>query len=136
MEAATASINAGFVLSGLIIGAVFGFILQRGQFCMNAAFRDTLFMKDFTMFRAYLIALVIMVIGANILEEMGVIVLKRQTLYPLANIMGGVHVRHRDGSGRGMRKRHTLQDRRRPAFCMGCGLRFFYGHRSNSKRYS
>jgi len=89
MEAATASVTAGFILSGLIIGAVFGFILQRGQFCMNSAFRDTLFMKDFTMFRAYLTALVIMVIGANILEEMGAIVLKRQTLYPLANIIGG-----------------------------------------------
>jgi uncharacterized membrane protein YedE/YeeE len=89
MEAATASVTPGFVLSGLIIGVVFGFILQRGQFCMNAAFRDTLFMKDFTLFRAYLIALVIMVIGANILEGMGAIVLKRQTFYPLANTIGG-----------------------------------------------
>lgn len=89
MEAATASVTPGFVLSGLIVGIVFGFILQRGQFCMNSAFRDTIFMKDFTMFRAYLIALVIMVVGANILEDMGTIVLKRQTLYPLANIIGG-----------------------------------------------
>ncbi|MCL5023459.1 MAG: YeeE/YedE family protein [Nitrospirae bacterium] len=89
MEPATASVTPGFVLSGLIIGVVFGFILQRGQFCMNAAFRDTIFMKDFTMFRAYLIALVIMVIGANILQDMGAIVLKRQTFYPLANTIGG-----------------------------------------------
>lgn len=89
MEAATAGVTPGFVLSGLIVGVVFGFILQRGQFCMNSAFRDTLFIKDFTMFRAYLIALVIMVVGANILEDMGTIVLKRQTFYPLANIIGG-----------------------------------------------
>lgn len=89
MEAATASVTTGFVLSGLIVGVVFGFILQRGQFCMNSAFRDTIFIKDLTMFRAYLIALVIMIVGANILEDMGTIVLKRQTLYPLANIIGG-----------------------------------------------
>jgi uncharacterized membrane protein YedE/YeeE len=89
MEAATASVTPGFVLSGLIIGVVFGFILQRGQFCMNSAFRDAIFMKDFNMFRAYLIALVIMVIGANILEGLGMVVLKRQTFYPLANIIGG-----------------------------------------------
>lgn len=56
---------------------------------MNSAFRDTLFIKDFTMFRAYLIALVIMIVGANILEDMGTIVLKRQSFYPLANIIGG-----------------------------------------------
>jgi uncharacterized membrane protein YedE/YeeE len=89
MEAATAIVIPGFVLSGLIVGVVLGFILQRGQFCMNSAFRDTIFMKDFTMFRAYLIALVIMVIGANIFEDAGMIVLKRQTFYPLANIIGG-----------------------------------------------
>jgi uncharacterized membrane protein YedE/YeeE len=89
MEAVTVGVTPGFVLSGLIVGVVFGFILQRGQFCMNSAFRDTIFMKDFTMLRAYLIALVIMVIGANILEDMGTIILKRQTFYPLANIIGG-----------------------------------------------
>lgn len=89
MDAATASVTPGFVLSGLIVGVVFGFILQRGQFCMNSAFRDTIFMKDLTMLRAYLIALGIMVVGANILDDMGSIVLKRQTFYPLANTIGG-----------------------------------------------
>jgi uncharacterized membrane protein YedE/YeeE len=89
MDAGTASVTPGFVLSGLTVGVLFGFILQRGQFCMNSAFRDTIFMKDFTMFRAYLIALVIMIIGANMLEDIGTIVLKRQTFYPLANIIGG-----------------------------------------------
>ncbi len=89
METAAAGVTPGFVLSGLIVGFVLGLILQRGQFCMNSAFRDTIFMKDFTMLRAYLIALVIMIIGANILEDMGAIVLERQTFYPLANILGG-----------------------------------------------
>ena len=89
MEAVTAGVTPGFVLTALIVGVVLGFILQRGQFCMNSAFRDAIFMRDFTMFRAYLIALVIMVIGANILGDTGMVVLKRQTFYPLANIIGG-----------------------------------------------
>lgn len=89
MEAAATSVTPGFVLSGLVIGVAFGFILQRGQFCMNSAFRDTIFMKDLAMFRAYLIALVIMIIGAHLLEDMGTIVLERQTFYPLANLVGG-----------------------------------------------
>jgi uncharacterized protein len=89
MEAATASVTPGFIFSGLMVGLVFGFILQRGQFCMNSAFRDTIFMKDFTLLRAYLVALVIMIIGANLLDDMGLITLKNQTFYPIANIAGG-----------------------------------------------
>ncbi|MDH4231370.1 MAG: YeeE/YedE family protein [Nitrospirota bacterium] len=89
METAAESISLGFIISGLVVGALFGFILQRGRFCMNSAFRDTIFIKDFTVFRAYLIALVIMIVGANLLNDMGIIHLKAQSFYPLANIIGG-----------------------------------------------
>ncbi len=89
MENATESVSIVFIISGLLVGGVFGFILQRGRFCMNSAFRDTIFMKDYTMFRAYLIALIIMIIGANILADMGRMTLRAQTFYPLANIIGG-----------------------------------------------
>lgn len=89
METATESISLGFIFSGLIVGGLFGFILQRGRFCMNSAFRDTIFIKEFAIFRAYLIALVIMIIGSNILNDMGIINLKSQSFYPLANIIGG-----------------------------------------------
>jgi uncharacterized protein len=89
MDSATAGITPGFIISGLTVGLIFGFILQRGQFCMNSAFRDSIFIRDFTLFRAYLIALAIMIIGANLLEDMGMLILRRQTFYPAANIMGG-----------------------------------------------
>lgn len=82
-------VTFGFIVSGLLVGILFGFILQRGRFCMNSAFRDTIFIKDFTLFRAFLLALLIMIIGANLLEDIGVLSLKRQTFYPLANIIGG-----------------------------------------------
>jgi hypothetical protein len=83
------SVSFLFVVSALLIGGAFGFILQRGRFCMNTAFRDTIFIKDFTMFRAYLIALSVMIIGSNILNDAGLIHLQAQTFYPLANIIGG-----------------------------------------------
>ncbi len=89
MESAAQGVSLGFIVSGLIIGGLIGFILQRGRFCMNTAFRDTIFIKDLTMFRAYLIALVIMIIGSNILNDMGIIHLQAQTFYPFANIIGG-----------------------------------------------
>lgn len=78
------------IISGLLIGVFFGFVLQRGRFCVNTAFRDTIFMKDFTMFRAYILALIVIAIGANLLEDLGYIyMLRRQTFAPVANILGG-----------------------------------------------
>jgi uncharacterized membrane protein YedE/YeeE len=78
------------IASGIIIGFLFGFILQRGRFCVNSAFRDVIFVKDFELFRAYIIALIIMIVGANLLEEMGYIfTLRRQVFAPVGNILGG-----------------------------------------------
>ena len=82
-------ITFGFIISGLLIGLAIGFVLQRGRFCMNTAFRDTIFIQDLTLFRGYLIALVIMIIGANLLKDMGVMRLYPQPFYPVANIFGG-----------------------------------------------
>ncbi len=91
MEAALEleSVTVGFIISGLIVGGLIGFILQRGRFCMNSAFRDTIFIKDFTMFHAYLLALVVMLIGSQAANDLGLIHLKAQSFYPLANIIGG-----------------------------------------------
>jgi len=89
MERAVESVTIGFILSGLIVGGLFGFILQRGRFCMNSAFRDIIFIKDFTLFHAYLIALMVMLVGSNLLDDAGIIHLKAQSFYPLANIIGG-----------------------------------------------
>lgn len=82
-------ITFGFVASGLLLGLAIGFVLQRGRFCMNTAFRDTIFIQDFTLFRGFLIALIIMIVGANILNDMGIIKLAVQPFWPLANIIGG-----------------------------------------------
>lgn len=92
--------TAAFVISGLLIGGAFGFVLQRGRFCMNSAYREVLF-GDYTLFRAYLLAVVITMIGANLIEDLGwlrrvneagVVVigqLERQAFLPWANMVGG-----------------------------------------------
>ncbi len=89
-----------FIVSGLLIGAAFGFALQRGRFCVNSAFREVLF-QDYTMLRAYLLAVAVTMIGANLIEDMGWIQhvneagvmapveLYRQGFAPFANIIGG-----------------------------------------------
>lgn len=89
-----------FIVSGLLIGAAFGFALQRGRFCVNSAFREVLF-QDYTMLRAYLLAVAVTMIGANFIEDMGWIqhvnelgamapvALYRQGFAPFANVIGG-----------------------------------------------
>lgn len=91
--------TVAFVITGLLIGAAFGFVLQRGRFCVNSAFREILF-QDYTMLRAYLLAVAVTMIGANLLEDMGWLghveegafvtgTLYRQAFVPWANIVGG-----------------------------------------------
>ncbi|TAN41358.1 MAG: YeeE/YedE family protein [Nitrospirae bacterium] len=83
------SVSLAFIVSGLLCGGLMGLVLQRGRFCMNSAFRDIIFIKEYNLFQAYLIALIVMLIGSNALADMGIIHLKAQTFYPLANIIGG-----------------------------------------------
>ena len=58
-------------LLGLGVGILFGYILQRGRFCMYTAFRDILLIKDLTLFKAYLLALTIQVVLIHLFEELG-----------------------------------------------------------------
>ena len=86
--------HASFMVlaSGLLVGIIFGFVLQRGRYCMNSAFRDIIFLDDFTLFRSYLLALIIAIIGANLLEDfgfMGDFGLRRQSFNVIANMVGG-----------------------------------------------
>ncbi len=78
------------VISGLLVGIITGWVLQRGRYCMNSAFRDVIFINDLTLFKAYILALIVVTIGANLLEDLGVIEeLRRQAFLPVANIIGG-----------------------------------------------
>ncbi len=79
-----------FVLSAVIVGLGVGWVLQRGRICMNSAFRDIIFISDLTVFRAYVLALIVAIVGTNLLEDLGLIKeLNRQAFAPLANVIGG-----------------------------------------------
>jgi uncharacterized membrane protein YedE/YeeE len=89
-------------LTAVALGLALGFVLQRGRFCLNSAFRDIIFIKDFTLFRSYLLCVVVALVGTNVLEDAGLIMsfdhetgrlvsttLLRQNFVPVANILGG-----------------------------------------------
>ena len=78
------------ILSGLLVGVLFGFALQRGRFCMNSAFRDIILGRDFTLFKALSVAILVEMIGFSILAVTGVVTLAPKPLMWGANIVGGL----------------------------------------------
>jgi uncharacterized protein len=81
--------NWPLIISGLGVGIIFGYTLQHGRFCMNTAFREVLLSRDFTVFRIYILALLILIIGANGLAVAGILKLRSIPFTWLANVLGG-----------------------------------------------
>jgi uncharacterized membrane protein YedE/YeeE len=82
-------IETSLMISGLIVGGIFGFVLQRGRFCMNSAFRDIILMKEYTLLKAVALAIVVQMIGFHLMATMGYIELYPKTLFWGAMIFGG-----------------------------------------------
>ena len=78
------------ILSGLVVGVLFGFALQRGRFCMNSAFRDIVLAKEYTLFKAVSAAILLEMVGFSILAMTGVIALNPKPLMWGANVVGGL----------------------------------------------
>ena len=78
------------LVAGLIIGAIFGFILQRGRFCMNSAFRDILLLKDYKLAKAVTVSLAVLMVGFAIFAFGGIITLSPKPFKPIAAIVGGL----------------------------------------------
>ncbi|MGD8564819.1 MAG: YeeE/YedE family protein [Candidatus Bathyarchaeota archaeon] len=77
------------MLSGLVIGIIFGFVLQRGRFCMNSAFRDIILMKDYKLLKAVALAIIVQMIGFHLAATMGLIQLNPKPMFWGAMIFGG-----------------------------------------------
>jgi len=82
-------IDTSLMISGLVVGIIFGFVLQRGRFCMNSAFRDIILMKEYTLLKAVALAIVVQMIGFHLMATMGYIQLNPKTFYWGAMIVGG-----------------------------------------------
>ena len=75
-------------LTGLFVGLLFGFILQRGRFCMNSAFRDVVTLKDYTLLKSVGAALLVMMAGFAIMDMTDIITLNPKPLTWGANLLG------------------------------------------------
>jgi len=82
-------IDTMLMISGILLGTLFGFVLQRGRFCMNSAFRDIILMKDYTLLKAVVIAIVVQLIGFHLMGSMDWIQLNPKPFLWAAVIVGG-----------------------------------------------
>lgn len=76
------------IFSGLIVGALLGFVMQRTRFCLAGGFRDMYVQKNNKMFYALLIAITVQSIGLLILTSTGIVEIPTAS-YPLIGTIIG-----------------------------------------------
>ena len=76
------------ILTGLFVGLAFGFVLQRGRFCMNSAFRDIVTLKDFTLAKTVALALLVSMVGFGIMAATGAIDPNPKPILWAGNLVG------------------------------------------------
>src|SRR5206468_11133931 len=76
-------------LSALATGLGFGYVIQRGGFCLTRAISNAVLMGDATILRAYVLALLVAMVGVQLLEVTGAVEVPIRPLRWLSNILGG-----------------------------------------------
>lgn len=75
-------------MTGLFVGVLFGFVLQRGRFCMNSAFRDAILLKDNVLLKTVFAALLVEMVGFAIMDSAGAIAINPKPFWWGANLLG------------------------------------------------
>ncbi|MBI5974800.1 YeeE/YedE family protein [Staphylococcus canis] len=76
------------IISGLIVGMLLGFVMQRTRFCLTGGFRDMYVQKNNKVFYALLIAISIQAIGVYTLNSAGVIHIDNGTFPIVGTVIG------------------------------------------------
>ncbi len=77
------------VAGGISLGLLLGFTLQRGGYCMNTAFRSFYLEKDRSLVRAWVLVLLINVVGVTVLTDLGILFPEVAPFFWPAAIVGG-----------------------------------------------
>lgn len=76
------------IFSGLIVGSLLGFVMQRTRFCLTGGFRDMYVQKNNKMFYALLIAITIQAIGLLVLTSLNVFKLEYEAFSLVGTVFG------------------------------------------------
>src|SRR5699024_5882826 len=77
------------ILTGLLIGAVLGIVMQRGRFCVTGMIRDIFLQRSWRGFVALLVVISVHAVGLAALTTTGVIAPDDSTFAPAAVVVGG-----------------------------------------------
>lgn len=78
-----------FYLTALGAGLAFGYTTQRGGFCLTRALSNLFIMRDATILRAYLIALLVAAVGVHLSISAGLVAIPVRPFHWLSNSLGG-----------------------------------------------
>lgn len=81
-------IMAWMIISGLLVGGLLGFVMQRTRFCLTGGFRDMYVQKNNKMFYALLIAITVQSIGLLILTATDILQIPTHSFPILGTIIG------------------------------------------------
>jgi uncharacterized membrane protein YedE/YeeE len=90
MGVAMADLPWVLFVSALSVGVVFGYVIQRGGFCLTRALSNVVLMRDGTILRAYILALLVAMVGVQIIETLGLVDIPLRPLRWVSNIVGGL----------------------------------------------
>ncbi len=79
-----------FYASAVLTGLAFGYVTQRGGFCLTRAVSNLYIMGDATIVRAYLFALLVATIGTHLLLAAGLAQIPIRPFHWLSNLLGGL----------------------------------------------
>lgn len=78
------------VLTGLLLGLAFGFVLQRGRFCVTGALRDVWIARQSRWLVAFLIVVAVQAAGVFALQSAGVLTLPTKDVALTAVVVGSL----------------------------------------------
>jgi len=78
------------VMTGLFVGVLFGFALQRGRFCMNSALRDAILLRDNVLLKGVFVAILVGMFGFALMAMGGLIKISPTPFFWGANLVGGI----------------------------------------------
>src|SRR5258705_6246412 len=79
-----------FWLSAVLTGLAFGYVIQRGGFCLTRAISNLALMGDASILRAYVLAMLVAVVGVHLLTGLGLVEVPVRPFRWIANILGGL----------------------------------------------
>src|SRR6202158_4896998 len=79
-----------FYVSAVVAGAAFGYVIQRGGFCLMRALANLFLMGDVSIARAYVLALLVAMVGVQALAASGLVEFPIRPFHWMSNCIGGL----------------------------------------------